>query len=232
MVVNAKGNTGYFAAERDNSQKKDIYTFDIPVVAQANEVSYLKASIKDKSEGVALEADVEVSLTSTGESIYKADQITDFTIPLPLGEDYAINVSRSGYLFYSDNIALSEATETPFIKEILLSRIRQGERIILKNILFKHNSYELDTHFTTELDKALSLIKANPKLQFEISGHTDNVGSKEYNQQLSEQRAKVVYDYFIAGGVSSEMLTYKGYGQSRPISDKNDENRRTELLVK
>lgn len=232
LVVNAKGNKGYFSAERDNRLKKDIYSFDIPPKAQAQEVTYLKANIKDKTTKETLEADVEVSLISNGDIIYSAQQVTDFTIPLPFGKDYAINVSRQNYLFYSDNIALSQANKTPFEKEILLSMIAQGERIILKNVLFKINSFELDTTFTAELDKAITLIKANPKLQFEISGHTDRIGTVAHNQQLSEQRAKVVYDYFIAQGVSSEKLTYKGYGQSCPISDNNNENRRTELLVR
>ena len=232
LVVNAKGDKGYFSAERDSSRKKDIYAFDIPQEAQADEVTYLKAFIADKVQNKAIAANVEISLINTGETIYQADAITDFTIPLTFGVDYAINVTSPGYLFYSDNIALSPEMATPVIKEIMLSQIKSGEKIILKNVLFKNDSYELDTHYTAELDKAIALIKANPKLQFEISGHTDNVGSEAYNQKLSEERAKVVYDYFISQGVNAEKLTSKGYGQSQPISDRNSENRRTELLVK
>ncbi|MDA3854140.1 MAG: OmpA family protein [Bacteroidales bacterium] len=232
LVVNAKGTRGYFSAERESSLKKDIYSFDIPTEAQAEEVTYLKASIKDKTERKRLEAHIEVTSITTGELVYSAKQVSDFTIPLPFGKDYAINVSCPDHLFYSENIALSQNTDTPFEKEILLAAIKSGERIILENVLFKVDSYELDTSFTAELNKAIALIKANPKLQFEISGHTDNVGSIEHNQKLSEQRAKVVYIYFIAQGVAPEKLSYKGYGQSRPISNNNNENRRTELLVR
>lgn len=232
FVVSPLGLRAYFSSEREDSQKKDIYAFDLPQDLRPKEVTYLKANISDKLEQKPLESEVEVSLISTGEIAYQASKVSNFTIPLPMGKDYAINVSKEGYLFYSANIALSEDTETPFEKDILLSHIQRGEKIVLKNILFKHDSYELDISYTAELDKAIALIIANPKLQFEISGHTDNLGSETHNQKLSEQRAKVVYDYFISEGIDAQQLSYKGYGQSQPVSNRNKENRRTELLIK
>ena len=135
-------------------------------------------------------------------------------------------------MFYSDHLSINQESQTPYEKVVRLSRIQPGEHIILKNILFKNNSFELDSSYLTELDQAVLLIKRNPKLQFEISGHTDNSGTVKYNLKLSQQRAKMVYDYFIAKGIDRKRLTYMGYGQTCPISSHNNENRRTELLVK
>ena len=73
-------------------------------------------------------------------------------------------------------------------------------------------------------------------LKIEISGHTDNIGSNEYNKKLSKDRAKAVVDYLIVQGIDEGRLTYAGYGESQPISDNDtevgrQENRRTEFKV-
>lgn len=232
LVLSAKGDKGYFASDRTDSRKNDIYTFDIPVEARPNEVTYLAATISDEISQQALVADVELTQMSTGELIYSTKAVSEFTIPLPLGDDYAINVSCPSYLFYSENFSLQKDVVRPFHKNIMLSRMESGNTLVLKNVLFAHDSSELDTSFTAELDKVLTLIQLNPDVQFEISGHTDSVGSSAYNMQLSEQRAKAVCDYLIANGVSPDVLQYKGYGDTRPISELNNENRRTELLIK
>lgn len=232
FIVSPSGQRAYFSSERYDSCKKDIYAFDLPTDLRPNEVTYLKAKVKDKITKKDLKASVTLSLISTGEIIYEASKVDLFTIPLEIGKDYAISVSHEGYLFHSEHIALSKDLATPFEKEVLLASLHSGEKIILENILFNHDSYELDTSFTSELEQAIALINENPKLQFEISGHTDNLGSAEYNLRLSEQRAKVVYLYFIKKGADPMQLSYKGYGHTQPISDNNSINRRTELLIK
>ena len=73
-------------------------------------------------------------------------------------------------------------------------------------------------------------------MRIELSGHTDNVGEKKMNQTLSQNRAKSVYDYLVAHGVSAERLSFKGYASSKPVADNNTlegkaKNRRTEFLV-
>jgi outer membrane protein OmpA-like peptidoglycan-associated protein len=76
----------------------------------------------------------------------------------------------------------------------------------------------------------------NPDIQIEISGHTDNIGGEEYNLELSQNRAKAVYDYLILNGIKKNSLTYKGYGFLLP-NDTNEtkegrtNNRRTEFKV-
>ena len=76
----------------------------------------------------------------------------------------------------------------------------------------------------------------NKNLKIELGGHTDNQGSEEYNQKLSLDRAKTVYEYLITKGISSNRLTYKGYGKTKPIATNDTEegraeNRRTEFKI-
>ena len=107
----------------------------------------------------------------------------------------------------------------------------------LSNTLFAFNKFNLTDKAKAGLDKVAKWLNDNPDVQCEISGHTDSVGSDSYNQKLSEDRAKSVYEYFIhEGGVSSKRLSYKGYGKTRPIATNDTEegrqqNRRVELNI-
>lgn len=111
-----------------------------------------------------------------------------------------------------------------------------GTSIELKNVSFetgKSNLYEISY---VDLDKVVELMTLNPTMHIELGGHTDNVGNSAFNQKLSEQRAKAVYDYLIGKGISNSRLSYKGYGPSRPIADNSTEegrsqNRRTEFTI-
>jgi outer membrane protein OmpA-like peptidoglycan-associated protein len=87
------------------------------------------------------------------------------------------------------------------------------------------------------LNKLITFLNKNSTVNIEISGHTDNVGSAESNKVLSENRAKAVYNYLIQNNISDNRLTYRGYGEEKPISDNNTEkgralNRRTEFIIK
>ena len=107
----------------------------------------------------------------------------------------------------------------------------------LSNTLFAFNKFNLTDKAREGLNKVATWLNDNPDVQVEISGHTDSVGSDSYNQKLSEQRAKSVYEYFIhEGGVSSKRLSYKGYGESRTIATNDtdegrQQNRRVELNI-
>jgi len=120
--------------------------------------------------------------------------------------------------------------------DIPMVKIKVGETVVLRNIFYKLNDYTLLPDSYVELNKIAETIAENSGLKFEISGHTDNSGSIDYNQQLSEKRAKTVYDYLIQKGISPQQLLYKGYGQSKPIAENTSDegraqNRRTELKV-
>jgi len=124
----------------------------------------------------------------------------------------------------------------PFLKDIPLNPIRIGEIVILKNIFYETGSYTLKTESMVELDKLVKFLAENPHLRIEISGHTDNVGSPEYNLKLSDNRSKAVADYLTGEEVAKDRLVCRGYGLSRPIAGNDTEegraqNRRTEIKI-
>jgi outer membrane protein OmpA-like peptidoglycan-associated protein len=108
--------------------------------------------------------------------------------------------------------------------------------IRLSNTLFEFDKFNLTPEAVTELNKVLKWLNDNPALKVEIEGHTDSRGTAEYNQKLSEDRAKSVYNYFVEHGVSASRLSYRGYGLTRPIAtnatdEGRQQNRRVELQI-
>ncbi|MCD4682013.1 MAG: OmpA family protein, partial [Bacteroidales bacterium] len=101
---------------------------------------------------------------------------------------------------------------------------------------FDFDKATLRSESANELDRLVKMLIDVPTMKIEISGHTDNVGSDNYNKQLSEDRAKAVVDYLIEKGIDQDRLTYAGYGETQPIADNDTEegrqvNRRTEFKV-
>ncbi|MEE2700008.1 MAG: OmpA family protein [Bacteroidota bacterium] len=111
-----------------------------------------------------------------------------------------------------------------------------GEEVILKNVHFAHNSFELTSDSSKELDRLIAYLRRNPHLQIEIQGHTDDVGEQEKNQILSEKRAEAVFIYLRENKIISDRLIYKGFGESKPLVANDSEkgrsiNRRTSFRV-
>lgn len=109
-----------------------------------------------------------------------------------------------------------------------------GDTVTLRNIFFHTASAELYEASLAELDRLAEALQRHPNLRLEVGGHTDAVGSDADNLTLSERRAKAVYDYLILRGVDANRLTYRGYGESRPVADNETpegraKNRRTTL---
>ena len=137
----------------------------------------------------------------------------------------------------------------PFLLEIPLQPIPQtvaenteeiepeAQRpIILKNVFFETASARLKPASQMELERLKKMMKDYPQLHIQINGHTDAIGEGDDNQVLSEERARAVYDYLIDGGIEAGRLSYKGFGEEKPIASNEttegrQQNRRTEFVV-
>ena len=117
-----------------------------------------------------------------------------------------------------------------------LKPIKAGQSVVLRNIFYETDKYDLKDESHAELNKMIAFMKKNPKVKVEVSGHTDNTGSKPHNQELSENRAKAVVDYLVNNGVDKSRITFKGYADTKPIATNATEagkaqNRRTEFTI-
>lgn len=114
--------------------------------------------------------------------------------------------------------------------------VEAGDVYEFQNVHFATNSYELSTSATAELDELAALMKENTALKIEVSGHTDDRGTPEYNQRLSERRSKAVIDYLVSKGLDRNRFKVANFGEAKPVeagSDPNalQANRRVEFKI-
>ena len=146
-------------------------------------------------------------------------------------------MTAKDYLFNSINVEGNGEQKNIEKIDIKLNPIEAGSTIALRNIFFETGKADLLEESHYELGQLLVLLNNKPTLRVEIGGHTDNVGSDEANKKLSAARAKAVYDHLIANGITTERLTYRGYGETRPVASNETpegraENRRVEMTIK
>lgn len=242
LVVSADGKKAYFASDRKGGfGKLDLYSFDLYKDVQPLLTSYVKAVVTDAVTGNPLSAQFEVIDVSTGKIVLSNStdkRKGEFLACLPSGRNYMLNVNKESYLFYSDYFELKDANtrQNAFLLNIKLQQPKPGEKVVLKNIFFDTNKFELKAESAPELSKLTALLKNQPNLRIEISGHTDSMGDKKANQTLSENRARSVKDYLVQNGIPADRITYKGYGDAKPVASNETEdgraqNRRTEFTI-
>lgn len=239
LIVAADGKTAYYASDRsDTKGGLDIYTFQLREDIQPLKTLWVNGKVYDKNTGLGLPSTVELTDVNSQQIIskLKTDEDGNYLVTLPIGKEYAFNVNRKGYLFYSENYNLINHIDSVFTADIPLQPLTTKASIILKNIFFDTNESKLKPSSLSELDKVVLLMNENPNLKIQINGYTDDVGKPNDNLALSTARAVSVINYLLQKGIQKERLTFKGFGETNPIADNKTEegkakNRRTELSV-
>jgi len=240
LIVAADGKTAYYASDgNDTKGGLDLYSFQLREDIRPLKTLWVKGKVFNKKTLAGLPSAVELADVKTGNLVSKiqTDEDGNYLVTLPVGKDYAFNVNRKGYLFYSDNFSLlNNKIDSVFTVNIPLQPIETGAAIILKNIFFETKKFDLHPESIGELNKLVMLLNDNPNLKIQIDGHTDNVGQAKDNLLLSNNRAKAVVDYLLSKKIPPQRLTYKGFGATKPVADNSTEqgkalNRRTELSV-
>ncbi len=240
IFIAANGSTAYYASDRaDSKGGLDIYSFELREDVRPARTLWVKGKVYDSETNKGLPSAVELTDLSTKQILSKVqtDETGNYLITLPVGKDYAFNVNRRGYLFFSENFPMSQKiADSTYHIDIPLKPIKANATIVLNNIFFDVNSFEIRPESTVELDQIVALMKDNPSLRIQINGHTDNVGKPQDNLLLSRNRSKAVVNYLISKGIEANRLASQGYGETQPLADNNTaegraKNRRTEMKV-
>ena len=241
IFINAAGTIAYMASDKDGGfGGLDLYSFDLDDNLRPNPVTYIKGIIVDAVSGAPVEATVEMVDLNTKGLLTRTTsdpETGEYLACIQTGSNVLLNVSSDSYPFYSENFQIDRSyTEiAPYLKDIRLRRADVGTVVVLKNIFFDFDRSELKPESYVELDRLADYLNHN-NVRIEIGGHTDDQGSDEYNDRLSENRAKSVYEYLLSRGISASRLSYAGYGKRKPIADNSTEagraeNRRTEFRI-
>ncbi|MCS6822353.1 MAG: OmpA family protein [Microscillaceae bacterium] len=165
--------------------------------------------------------------------------------PVKISTDYNFTVSKEGFFkkddFYTtygkaipQELLTKAVTDTILELKVELEPIVIDKPIILQNINYDFNSDAIRPDAALELDKLVKIMQDNPDIIIELSSHTDAVGSRERNLDLSQRRAKNAVAYIVSKGISEDRLIAKGYGEDKLLvqtQEANEQNRRTEFKV-
>jgi outer membrane protein OmpA-like peptidoglycan-associated protein len=236
FTISTTGAHAYFSTDRDGT--RDLYEFIPDATILAKPVSFLKGFVRNSKTLKHLDAKVEITNLGTNYtwSTY-ADPTEGYLLTLVPGSTYALNVVLEGYLLYSKHIDITtpRSYSKPQWFYIDLIPVEVDQILVLNNIFFNFNSAELRPESDVEIAKLIAFLQANPRVHIEIGGHTDNVGTDAYNQQLSEMRAKAIVDA-VSKSIDPKRMSFKGYGALQPITPNDTEdnralNRRSEVRI-
>ncbi len=263
LSISTDGSTAYYSSDAAASVQKsilgiskrtkrnyDIYKFDLPKKARPLPTTYIKFKVLDGLSKEAILSNLTITSLHSEKEIFNktASANESFLTVLTRGENYSIHVNKEGYLFYSENINMVEEANfyDPIERTILLYPIpKKTEKpdpiiydtpIVLRNIFFETASSELLQESFPEIERLKKLLEENEQIRIRIVGHTDNVGSPEYNKKLSHQRADAVKNKLIETGIAHTRLSTIGMGEEQPVASNEEEegrrqNRRTEFVI-
>lgn len=206
-----KGESGFFSSNRNDARGYDhIYSFVLPDLQ-----IWISGSVLDKDEEPVPNAIIRIvgDDGSNQKAMGKPDGT--FRFKLQRGVKYAMLASAKNYLngkqeFESDTIE----EDAEYTVDFILASIEKPQ--VVENIFYDFDKAVLRDESKQALDEMAQLLKDNPHVAIEMSSHTDRIGSDEYNNKLSDRRAKSVVDYLISQGIPEARLQHKGYGKTRP----------------
>jgi len=191
----------------------------------------LTGKVQEKSTGRPLYAKISF-VGSNIKPVYTDSATGIFKIDLPEGT-YALKVEAEGYIPQARPVVIERGES----KIENFSLLKKGMRLIFRNIYFDLGKATIKPQSFAVLDSIAKMLKENPNIIVEIQGHTDNVGSEEYNLELSQRRAEAVKNYLVqVHGIDPLRLIARGYGEYRPIASNNTpegraQNRRVEFVI-
>jgi outer membrane protein OmpA-like peptidoglycan-associated protein len=234
----AEGNYAYYTKE-DSLGDMDIYRLPMPLFNELDPVITISGRVVDAETQEPLDAIVSYE-TLDGKEVGKVqtDPTTgEYKIALPAGQEYQYIAKVKGYLPISENVDLTNQRESKsFNNDMILVPIKEKAEIVLNNVFFAFDSYELLTSSKSELNRMVEVMQDNAQIEVVIIGHTDSTGPEEYNQMLSEKRAQSVVAYLTNEGINKERLQYVGKGESEPAypndtKENRAKNRRVNFKV-
>ena len=245
-IVDASGEKGYFASNRNGGKgDDDIYSFT--AIVNLNAIS---GTIEDGTTGEGLE-DAKVVLYDK-DNLLLAETDTDaegnyrFDGLEPMSE-YHIKTSKKGYFEEDFNVKTKdninvEANRSLQPLEEIIDQERQVVNLEPDAIYFDFDRFDIKPKAAKELDKLVAVLKEYESMVIKIESHTDAIGSRAYNKYLSDKRAKSTRDYIISQGIDpSRIESAIGYGEEKPLNDCTDGhkcppdkhrlNRRSEFII-
>ena len=246
LVVAADGKQAYLGSRRQGTKGLDILSLPLPPPHRASEITIIRGSILNEAGAPDTTVQVAIQRMSTMEMEYLEVNQDDgtFARALEIGAMEEVVLLTEGPNTAFDAIVLPKKDSTTPVTsaaaanlELKAREIALDEPYEMRDIRYATSSSEIDPESCILLRSFANYLGRHPEYRIVIQGHTDNVGSSELNQVLSEERAAAVQAYLVEYGVPKEKVESVGFGSNRPISPNDTEsgraaNRRTEFVMK
>ena len=238
--IDAQGKYAYMASGKNSKGREDIVRIKLKEEVQPDPVVLIRGKVLNKKTNEPLDASIGYNGLADGKNygVARTNPANgEYTIVLPYGKNYDFTAGAEGYLGISDNLDLTGVGEYMEIeRDLYLVPIEVGATVRLNNIFFETGKADLKKESFVELDRVVKFLSDNPNVHIELSGHTDNVGNKDFNKSLSQQRADAVLAYLTQKGIDTNRLVSKGYGMEKPVSTNDTDegkalNRRVEFTI-
>lgn len=240
MIVSTDGSTAYFASTRfHESGNWNIYSFELYEKARPEKVLFITGELKSDDENNLNEVNLQLRNLATLETRdVNVDSITGrYTIAELFRSDFLLTLKKENYAYTSRLLTTQDKVlQSPAEVDLELTPVEVGQTYKIQDIYFDYDKFILRDESKIVLYTLVEFLIDHPDVKLEIRGHTDNIGGEQYNQTLSDNRAKAVYDFLIENRINPNRLKYKGYGQNMPVDTNETEqgranNRRTEFVI-
>jgi outer membrane protein OmpA-like peptidoglycan-associated protein len=238
--LDATGNYGYLVSSFNSIGRSDIVRIRLSDNIRPNPVVLLYGNVYNGKTKEPLSASLLYESLPDGKNAgnaYSSPVDGNYKLVLPYGKFYSFRASANNFIGISENLDLTITDQYKEIrKDLYLVPIEKGQTIRLNSIFFDLGKATLREESFPELDRLLVILQENPKLEIEISGHTDNVGGDASNMKLSNERANAVTTYLNYRGIPINRIIPKGYGKTKPANTNATEegrqlNRRVEFTI-
>ncbi len=209
--------------------------FFVAVLGKAQDAEItVKGSIVDARTGKGVKASVRYSSIPT-ESITGRFNDSTFSFPIFGTAKYQITATAEGYNLKTIIVAPKDIdANNTVIRTISLTP--KGQTIVLEDLIFAQGKSVIDRKSYPGLDEVVQMMKENSKIEIQLEGHTDNVGSSKANLALSQDRVDAVKKYMVSKSISKNRIQTKAFGGSQPLGNEmtpeaRAKNRRVEMRI-
>jgi outer membrane protein OmpA-like peptidoglycan-associated protein len=241
FTLSAQGDYAYMVSSDPEISmgKEDIFRIKLEKSASIDPVVLVKGKVYNRKNKEIINAQIYYEDLNTGKEVGRANSTTEdgYKIALPKGAVYGYRAEAPGFISISENLDLNVLeTYTEKVVNLYLVPIEKGQTVRLNNIFFDYNKSELKPESIPELTRLVEFLQQNTQIKIQIAGHTDNMGSDDYNNKLSGDRALAVKNYITQKGIEESRISTHGYGESKPVATNETEegrqlNRRVEFVI-
>ena len=213
-----------FSSNRKGSRGDDLYFFVVPP-----KIFQASGEVFDKETGNKIDGVTMRIIGTDGTNLKMQTQNSKFQLKLQPETDYIFAAYKDGYLrdkASASTIGLDDSKD--FVFDMFLTPT--DAPIKVNNINYEFGSWELQPESEAALDTLVQILLINPTITIELMSHTDNVGTDQFNFDLSQKRAQSVVDYLIEKGINPQRLVAKGYGETWPKTITREMARQYEFL--